>query len=418
MRHVTTARAAWRSAIVLALFAAVACGDAGSSGESAVLQPVSHPTTAVTRLRGTVDAVAGTLTFTELPPAGGPSLAAAGPQAAMYGNQGSTVRIYNSPVTVAVTGAGKKTYSANVGIRNLLGNRIGDEQAGAAPPDTMGIYVFMNSGPTVTGTSSACTCTVTVKNQQGTLAFNSASQLYWFWPELLGPMNGGQDTTLARKPWVFEADTAVTRFSFDVLVSAAWAAPAETRWKVDYESDSLPDAQSEPKWRLRKSGTGQSTVSGGILSVNPGPSGAEISYYRRDSLATTTSAYMEAVLQYTGISTRVSTARLVIDDNSRFVALGIAGNTVGFIDSNNNFLGTTMSMNTTTAYHRYQLRKYAADSAVFFVDGVRGRKLSYSALGATPYAGTAPLVQFGMAGADNSICLWDYVVYEIGTAFT
>lgn len=404
--------------MLIALCGAIACGEAGpSSGSGAGLQPIDHPASVVTRMRGTVDAVAGTLTFSELPPAG-PSLAAGGPDAAIYGNQGTTVRIYNSPVVVGAPVSGRKTYSANVGIRNLLSYRIGDEQAGPAPPDTMGIYVFMNSGPTVTGTSSPCAaCTVTVQNQQGTLSFNAANQAYWFWPELLGPVNGGQDTTLARKPWVFSADTAVTRFNFDVLVSAAWAAPNETRWKVDYEGDSLPDTQSEPKWRLRKTGNGQSTAAGGILTVNPGPSGAEISYYRRDSLATTTSAYMEALVQYTGVSTRASTARLVIDDNAKFIALGIGGTSVGFIDPNNNFIGTSTSMNTTAAYHKYQLRKYAADSAVFYVDGVRGGKTSYSALAATPYAGTAPLLQFGMAGPDNSICLWDYVVYEIGTPF-
>jgi hypothetical protein len=417
MRDTGTREIARHFAFVIALCGVVACGDTGaSSGGGSPLQPSGHPTTTVTRLRATVDAVAGTLTFAELPPAGGPTLVAPGPDAAIYGNQGSTVRIYNSPVIVGAPAAGKKTYSANVGIRNLLGYRIGDEQAGLAPPDTMGLYVFVNSAPIVTGTSSPCACTVTVKNPQGTQAFSAGNQPYWFWPELLGPVNGGQDTTLARKPWIFEADTAVTRFGFDVLVSAAWAAPNETRWKVDYEGDSLPDTQSEPKWRLRKTGNGQSTTSAGILNVNPGPSGAEISYYRRDSLATTTSAYIEASLQYAGVSTRTSTARLVIDDNARFVAFGVAGGSVGFIDPNNNFLGTVLAMNTTAAYHRYQLRKYAADSAIFLVDGVRGGKLNYSAFAATPYPGTAPLIQFGMAGPDNSICLWDYVVYEIGTA--
>ena len=401
-------------AALIALWGAAACSDGSSRG---VLPPTTHPLPGIATLRGTVDVAAGTLTFDPISPSVGRLSPSLGVNAAIYGNQGTTVRIYNSVVVKSAPVLGKKTYSANVGLRNLLSYAIGDEQASLLPPDTLGIFVFVNSGPTVGATSSACSpaCTVTVKNAHGQLAFNAPLQSYWYWPDRLDAVNGLRDTTLVRKTWVFEADTQVTAFTFDVLVSAPWVAPIETRWKVDYEGDSLPDTQSEPRWRLRKSGNGTHSATGGVLTVNPGPSGAEISFYRRDSLAGTTSAYMEGLIRYTGVTGRTSTARLVIDDSTRFVAFGINGSQVGFIDANNAFLGTPFVMNTIAAYHTYQLRKYAADSAVFLVDGTRRGGITYGTFSTTQYLGTAPLLQFGIAGPDNSVALWDYVVYEIGT---
>ena len=403
-------------AALSAVCVVVGCGDTASS--RAALAPANHPLTALAHLRGTVDVAAGTLTFDPLTGPGG-SAPTSGVNAATYGNQGTTVRIYNSAVVISAPSLGKKTYSANVGVRNLLSYAIGDEQASLLPRDTMGIFVFVSSTPVVGGTSSACSpaCTVTVKNAHGQLPFNGPAQSYWYWSDRLDAVNGIRDTTLVRKSWVFEADTQVTRFTFDVLVSAPWVAPNETRWKVDYEGDSLPDTQSEPKWRLRKSGNGASSATAGVLTVDPGPSSAEISYYRRDSLAKTSSAYMEASVRYTGNSMKVSTARLVIDDSTRFVAFGISGLMVGFVDPTNKFIGDSLAMNTTAAFHTYQLRKYGADSAVFFVDGVRTGKTLYSTFASTQFAGTAPLFQFGMAGPDNGKCDWDYVVYEIGTPF-
>src|SRR5690606_8973841 len=100
------------------------------------------------------------------------------------GDQGVTVRIYNSPVTVSPSSPGKKRYSASVGVRNLLPHTIGDEQAGPASHN-LGIFVFVTAGPTVTGTSSACSpaCTVSVVGQDGIFNFTTPGQRYWFWQE-------------------------------------------------------------------------------------------------------------------------------------------------------------------------------------------------------------------------------------------
>ena len=344
MRSIRTATA------LSVLCVVVACGDTASSGPA--LAPGNHPLVALAHLRGTVDVAGGTLTFDPVTSSGGPQ-SASGVNAAIYGNQGTTVRIYNSAVVTSAPVLGKKTYSANVGVRNLLSYAIGDEQAFLLPPDTMGIFVFVSTAPVVGGTSSACSpaCSVTVKNAHGQLPFTGAAQSYWHWSDRLDAVNGLRDTTLVRKSWVFEADTQVTRFTFDVLVSAPWVAPNETRWKVDYEGDSLPDTQSEPKWRLRKSGNGAHSATAGILNVNPGPSSAEISFYRRDSLAATTSAFVEGRVQYTAPSNKLSTARLVIDDGAKFIAFGVSGSQIGFIDANNTFLGTPVTTDTRTAFH-------------------------------------------------------------------
>lgn len=59
----------------------------------------------------------------------------------------------------------------------------------------MGIYVFVNSGPTVTATSSACSpaCAVTVRNAHGRLGFVTPAPQYWHWNERVGAFGGGND---------------------------------------------------------------------------------------------------------------------------------------------------------------------------------------------------------------------------------
>jgi hypothetical protein len=408
---------------LLSLIPPLVCGALGACGDnaSAPSPPIAPATTpaGAAAIRGNADFVNGTLTFAPITPAAGSISAAPGVSGQIYGVQGTTVRIYNSAVTVTnPSSPGKKTFSANVGVRNLLAFKIGDEQSGT-PVDTMGIFVFVNSGPTVTRTSSSCPgCTVTVKNGHGVLTFNAPLQHYWYWLDRLDAANGARDTTLTRKSWVFEADTQVTGFSFDVLVSAAWSSPNETRWKVDYQGDSLPDTQTEPRWLRAQTGAGtyNNSTTAGQLRLSPGAAPNAIDFYRRDSMATATSAYVEASVKYNGPTITLAGARLLIDNNARSVGFGIAANRVGFINTSNTFIGTPFTINTTTALHVYQLRKYAADSGVFFVDGVRRGALPYASFSTTVVAGTAPLVGFGHLGAGTATSDWDYVVYEIGAA--
>jgi hypothetical protein len=410
--HVVADRGAKTLAASALLAALFACSDARTPMVAPLFAPAaSHPLTSVAHLRGTLDVATGTLTFDPVSASGTP--VAGGPSAAIYGDQGVNVRIYNSAVVTGASLAGKKTYTANVGVRNLLGFRIGDEQNAAAPADTLGIYVFVNTAPVVSGTSSPCSCTVTVKNADGVLNFNAPNQQYWFWSDVLGAAASARDSTLVRKTWVFEADTQVTRFNFDVLVSAPWAAPHDTRYKVDYQGDSLPDTQSEPKWQLLTSGTTSATAAAGALtlSVRSGQRG----YYRRDSVATNGNAYIEGTMKWNAVPGAGDQLRIGLDDGVKVIAVGVFSNNVSFVDANGVRIGTAVAA-VTTAYHRYQLRKYAADSAVFYIDDVRGQKLAYTSFPADPYAGTSPLILFGeaeVAGVAFASSV-DYVTYELG----
>ena len=388
-------------------------------------QPPRVPSVFMTAMRGTVDLAAGTLTFRPVP-RDTPSLLNSGNVSAqIYGNQGTTVQLYNSPVTVTNPSApGKKTYSADVGIRNLLAHPIGDEQAGIAPTDTMGIYVFINSGPTVVSTSSACSpaCTVTAVNTHGILQFTAVAEKYWHWPERLGAAGSPTDTTLLRKTWVFEADVQVTVFSFDVLISAAWPPPNESRWKIAYQGDSVPDLHVEPLWRRITT-----NWTGGVFLNTPGPQQISIRsdpatsfvFVRHDSLGSTQDAYLLARVR-NEYATTVPDVSFGMDDDVKFMAVGLTGTQVGFLNGSFGFLGTPITANT-NLFHTYEIRKFAADSVQLWRDGVRIAGHTYASLGASipsqPYGfywGPAGVGLPPLTGSVPNRSNWDHVIYEIG----
>jgi hypothetical protein len=242
----------WWAAAVIGLTLAAgmalgACADRGSSTQplGVAVGPSPAPLPIVGALRGTIDLTTGALQFEN---AALPAVSA-GVSRAVYGDQNVLVRLYNTAVAVdSTTTPGTKTWTGNFGLRNLTNHVIGDEQAGTAP-DTMGVFVFFNTTPTITGTSAPCTgCTVTINRADGTGNFTAAGQLYFWWRDRVA----ANDTTKTRKLWSFSAPSAVRSFSFTVLVSAAWPPPDETRWKVVLNNDSLPDTQEEPRWRLER----------------------------------------------------------------------------------------------------------------------------------------------------------------------
>lgn len=413
-----TARAALAS---LAAFL-VACD--GSSRVAGPILELPAGTEAVATLRGTVDLVAGTMTFERVVPPASALRGASGVSASVYGDQGITVRIYNSPVVVTNPSApGKKRYSANVGLRNLQAFPIGDEQGGLAPFDTTGIFVFMNGGPTATRTSSPCSpaCSVTVANAHGRMAFNAPDQAYWYWKDRLMAAGGLRDTTLERMSWSFEADTQVTSFSFDVLVAAAWPSPYESRWKIEFSGDSLPHLASEPRW-LRDALLATDLVQldpsspGGVLLTSP-PNGSQ-TFERRDSVGTSSDAYMEARIRLNSAPSKPEVS-FGFFDGSRFIGVGLSGTRVGWAEPG--FNGTGMSVaSATTTFQTYRLRKFGSDSVQVLVNGTRVLSRAYSAFtltSAVPYS----YFEFGNPGPVNrqrsqsgNSSTWDYVIYEIG----
>jgi hypothetical protein len=254
-----------------------------------------------------------------------------------------------------------------------------------------------------------------MRDHHGVRAFTAPNQKFWHWHDRLGATGTPTDTTRTRTPFTFEADTQVTNFSFTVVLNAPWPAPYETRYKVDYQAGALPtDAGVGTPWKMvQTSGANAPLVSGGLTLD---PQTGEIHFYRLDSIGQTQSAYFEARIQMNSISPQNSNsaeARIVLVDGTKFIALGVFSNGVGFIDATNDLVGAKYGVITSVA-HTYQLRKYAADSAVFLVDGVRRGKLDYVALPASPY-GSETRVEFGAVNAKKfTTSTWTFVTYEIG----
>ena len=400
------------------LAASTACADRISSP----IQPGPPPipaAPAIARLVGEVDLTRGTMSFSPAPgERSGPDAADSDANFAIYGDQGLNVRLYNTAVVVQdPSRVGFKTYTANVGVRNLLDRPIGAVQGGATPSDTTGVFVFFTSNPIVTSPSPCAGCTATLLNAQGTGTFDLPNRSYFYWPERLSAVNGGSDTTRARRPFVFEASTGVTNFRFEVLVSAAWPAPYDSLWRVEYQGDSLPDTQSEPKWRWLVPGAGTTVASGGLLTLNAG-AGQQNVWFRSDSLTSGMSAFVESrFYRQSGANNASPKGILLIDDNTRFVAIGIGGGQAGFINNTYGaFLGSTFTVGT-TAPHTYQLRKFGADSVQMWVDGAPALSRAYAGFDAST-ANTQPMtIGFGSAPTNGgSTLVYDYVVYQIGRA--
>ena len=389
------------------------------------VRPSAVPMLELGELRATVDAEAGTMTFEPIVHRG--LAGAAIISAAIYGNQGVTVRIFNSPVVTAVDpgNPGKKTFTASVGIRNLLPYPIGDEQSGIAPLDTIGLDVFMGTGPTVVATSSACApaCTVTVKNADGTRAFNAPAQQYWHYNDRLGAAGTPTDTTLLRKVWTFEADTQVTNFNFSVVVNAPWPAPHETRWKVAFEADSAPESAAGSRWQQVIAGAGATIALGtpvaGVMTMTTDRKMTQ-AFARFDSLDSQTSAYMEVRVQRNDVSNKPEEVVFGMTDGSKFVAIGLSSSRVGFLNASYNFSGTSYPV-TASTFHAYQIRKFGADSVQLLVDGVRVGSRVWSALPDVPlgvlsafFFGGPGVVLPGPKNVAEQSTSWDYVTYEIG----
>lgn len=396
--------------LVAATTVSFACADGTPGTAPSGRTPTAAPPVAGA-LRGTVDLSTGVLTFEQIPARNGAAGVSTGPNLAIYGDQGVTAQLYNTAVAVdSVTAPGMKRWSGDVGIRNLLTHAIGDEQAGLSSADTMGIHVFFVTEPVVVEPLPCAGCAVTIRNAHGTGTFDAPNRTYFFWPERVS----AGDTTRTRKRWEFEAPSQVRRFSFDVLVSAAWPPPTETRWKVQLNNDSLPDTQEEPRWRSDVVGTNNTySASGGILTLQTAHRGV-VRFYRRDSVGAAGSAYVEARLISSSANANRPETRIVIDDGARFIGLGIARTSAWFTDSSATFLpGTQYPVAATAAYRVYQLRKYGADSAVFYVDGTRGGALPYASFPLD--AGVIPRIVFGNRGITGSSgSSWDYVIYELG----
>lgn len=346
----------------------------------------------------------------------------AGVAAQIYGGQNVNVRLYGALVSVdSISDPTVKVWRVSYGVQNLLPYPIGDEQGGLPPTDTMGLSLVMISGPTIVRPAPCVGCTATLVNPSGTGDFTAVGQPFFFWPERV-PAYGsvGGDTTLQRRTVEFRTTSTVTSFRFTALVSAAWPAPAEARWKVAYTPDSLP-AFAKPRWRQLPLGTAaKAQASGGVLTIVAGP-GTRTVYSRADSITASTSAYLDARVALPTAPDNPAIGFGFID-GGKLILIGLAKGKAGFVTydgvtSTLVFLSPTSwwAVDTQGTY-TYRLQKFAADSAVLWQDATRLGRIAYSALGANSLGGTAGTAAFGaLSGStSSSTSRWYYAAYEIG----
>lgn len=130
----------------------------------------------------------------------------------IYGGQGAYVKLTSTNVGYDRT---SETFSASLTVQNLLAYPLGT--ADGATPDSGGVKVFFNTGPTVTGGTG----NVSVQNADGVGVFTATGQPFFKYPGMLQPSQ-----TSPGKTWQFHVDSTVTTFGFTLYVQAAEAASA------------------------------------------------------------------------------------------------------------------------------------------------------------------------------------------------
>ncbi len=419
----------------------VACGTDGVLTPPRRVSPAGSEPSVLGLIEGVIDET-GHVTFTPVSPVGSRRMLP-GVSAAVYGTQNVNVRVYSSRTIIDST-ATTKTWRMPIGIRNLLPYPVGATQAGASPSDTLGVFVALVGGPTVTMTSGSCppSCSVVAQEYDGVASFTAPNQPYYYWHERLAavqdyrkPSTGLSDTVSTRRPLVFTGPLAVKSFSFAIIVSAAWPPAAETFWSTFYNAatDSEPDLRASPPWKaLSASGGSESwPMANGALGLNGNGGSARMYLYRSDSLDASSQAYIEAQLELNGKPKPADAPRAVLglSDGTRFVGVGISQSTVGFVSYTFSwrtwqfawdFVGTpyTFPRRTPdgTSVHTYRVRKFGADSATLELDGVRVAMITGAQFPARPFIIPAAVRELFGAGDQSGTTktAWSYVTYGIG----
>jgi hypothetical protein len=299
---------------------------------------------------------------------------------AIYGNQNVTAKVTISAFKLNDV-AGTKTWTFKLAVHNLLPYAVGAVDTAAAPFDTVGMFVFFPSAPTVVSPVPCSGCTVSIFNTQGTGSFTAPNQLYYWYHDLLAAKGAAGDSTTNNPTWTFKAPSAVNSFRFFVILSSPWPRGLQTQdttWSVSYNpaSDSLPDVNASPRWKtigVNENGTYSSGSTG--LTINASHKHDDDQFfYRSDNLDRSENAYIESRLTLTKSGGSNPVAILALADSVKFVALGIGNGRIGFATFNPLTLawqwsaGGTLPMTTSVA-HTYRIGKFGASVATVYVDG-------------------------------------------------
>jgi hypothetical protein len=370
-------RLSLRTAVMTALvIVAGACSDQSITSSA---KPVTPPTPTANQagmLRGTVRED-GTVVLESLDPT--IQVGDSNTSGAIYGNQNVTAKVTASGFSVATVGA-VKTWKFTLAVHNLLNYPVGSIDGGATPYDTVGVFVFFPSAPSVVSPTN-CGCTVSILNTQGTANFSGIGQKYYWYRDRLSAKGLAGDSTKNNPVWTFTAPSTVNSFRFTVLLSTPWPRglqAQDTSWAAAYtpSSDSLPDANASPRWKRIGLNYGGSESSGSTgLTMNVGHSNSDdMFFFRSDNLNRTENAYIESRLSLTSTGSN-PVMILALADSIKFVGLGIGNGKIGMATFNqNNFrwewsAGATLSMST-TGMHTYRVGKFGATSVTVYVDGV------------------------------------------------
>lgn len=375
-------RSSHRMALMASLvIVAGACSDRSiTSSAKPAPEPPSVNGNRVGMLRGTVRED-GTVLLESLDPsiqAGDSNVSGA-----IYGNQNVTAKVTTSGFNLTDDGT-TKTWTFKLAVHNLLPYPVGSiDGATATPFDTVGMFVFFPSAPTVVS-PSACGCTVSVFNTQGTGNFTAPNQLYYWYHDLLAASGSPGDSTTNIPTWTFKAPSRVNSFRFFVILSSPWPRglqSQDTTWSISYNpsADSLPDVNASPRWKrigINYGGSYSSGATGLTLNVSHhGSNSDDMFFFRSDNLARSENAYVESRLTLSNAGGSKPVMVLALADSVKFVGLGIGNGRIGFATFNLSTLtwewsaGATLPMTTSVA-HTYRLGKFNSTVATVYVDGV------------------------------------------------
>jgi hypothetical protein len=373
-----------RTALMTTLVVAVAaCSDQSMTSGVRSVTPVTPAPQASTvgMLRGTVRED-GTVVLESLDPS--IQVGDSNMSGAIYGNQNVTAKVTASNFSLTNVG-GLKTWKFTLAVHNLLNYPVGSIDGSTTPYDTVGVFVFFPTTPSVVSPAN-CGCTVNVLNTQGTASFSGINQKYYWYHDRLAAKGLAGDSTKDNPTWTFTAPSTVNSFRFTVLLSTPWPRDLQTQdtsWAVAYSpmtADSLPDVNASPRWKrigVDYGGWDSASSAGLTMSVNNSSHGVDedMFFFRSDNLNRNENAYVQANIKLTNVGGSNPVFILALADSIKFVGLGIGNGKIGMATFNlNNFrwewlAGGLLPM-TTTSPHTYRVGKFGASNATVYVDGV------------------------------------------------
>jgi hypothetical protein len=371
-----------RTALMTALV--VAAGACSDQSITSSVKPVTPPTPTANNtagmLRGTVRED-GTVVLESLDPS--IQVGDGNASGAIYGNQNVTAKVTASNFSLTSSN-GTKTWKFTLAVHNLLNYPVGSIDGSATPYDTVGVYVFFPTAPSVVSPANSG-ATVNVLNTQGTASFSGINQKYYWYHDRLSAKGQAGDSTKNNPTWTFTAPSTVNSFRFTVLLSAPWPRGMQTQdtsWAVAYNptADSLPDVNASPRWKrigLGYGGTYSASSAGLTMSLDNSSHGTDedMFFFRSDNLNRAENAYVQANVKLTNAGGGNPVFILALADSIKFVGLGIGSGKIGMATFNQStfrwewLAGGTITQNTTSS-HTYRVGKFGATSATVYVDGV------------------------------------------------